>query len=205
MQWHASGVLSLSDFTCTSFGQEAEWRWRGVVNLADFTCTSFGQEAEWRWRGVVMRMRRMNWRSSKQRDSHFFLFKRINMWYHDAFHYFLSIYVRYGQFTFGPVKFSYVLAQMACKFRFPKSLTAILLSCMVLREILKEEATFNQPNYWFILFSFHWHKILVLVFNKFIYAKVVHSEFVEMREDASYDIFIDRHPSPIGILYSPPG
>jgi hypothetical protein len=25
------------------------------------------------------------------------------MWYHDAFHYFLSIYVRFGQFTFGPV------------------------------------------------------------------------------------------------------
>ena len=33
----------------------------------------------------------------------FFLFKRINMWYHDAFHYFLSIYVIFGQFTFGPV------------------------------------------------------------------------------------------------------
>jgi hypothetical protein len=60
------------------------------------------------------------------------------------------------------------------------------------REILKEEATFNQTNYWFILFSFHWHKILVLIFNKFIYAKVVHSEFVQMCEDASYDIFIDR-------------
>ena len=42
---------------------------------------------------------------------------------HDAFHYFLSIYVRFGQFTFGPVKFSYVLAQMACKFPIPKSLT----------------------------------------------------------------------------------
>jgi hypothetical protein len=39
----------------------------------------------------VMRMRRTNWRSSKQRDSYFFLFKRINMWYHDPFHYFLSI------------------------------------------------------------------------------------------------------------------
>jgi len=26
-----------------------------------------------------------------------------------------------------------------------------------------------------------------------------------MCDDASYDIFIDRHPSPIGILYSPPG
>ena len=38
------------------------------------------------------------------RETHsFFLFKRINMWYHDAFHYFLSIYVRFGQFTFGPV------------------------------------------------------------------------------------------------------
>ena len=39
----------------------------------------------------VMRMRRTNWRSSKRRDSYFFLFKRINMWYHDPFHYFLSI------------------------------------------------------------------------------------------------------------------
>jgi hypothetical protein len=55
----------------------------------------------------------------------FFLFKRINMWYHDPFHYFLSINVRFGQFTFGPVKFSHVVAQMACKFQIPKSLTVI--------------------------------------------------------------------------------
>ena len=63
-----------------------------MLSLADFTCTIW-QEAEWRWRGV-MRMRR---------TCIFFLFKRINMWYHDAFHYFLSIYVIFGQFTFGPV------------------------------------------------------------------------------------------------------
>jgi hypothetical protein len=37
----------------------------------------------------------------------------------DPFHYFLSINVRFGQFTFGPVKFSYVVAQMACKFQIP--------------------------------------------------------------------------------------
>jgi len=28
-------------------------------------------------------------------------------------------------FTFGPVKFSYVLAQMTCKFPIPKSLTVV--------------------------------------------------------------------------------
>jgi hypothetical protein len=59
----------------------------------------------------VMRIRSMNWRSSKQRDSYFFLFKRINMWYHDAFHYFLSIYVRFGQFTFMPVNMLLHLGQ----------------------------------------------------------------------------------------------
>ena len=32
--------------------------------------------------------------------------ERISMWYHDDFHYFLLIYVRFGQFTFRPVKFS---------------------------------------------------------------------------------------------------
>ena len=47
------------------------------------------------------------------------------------------------------------------------------------------EATFRQTNFWFISFSFLWHKILVLIFNMFIYVKVVHSKFVEMREDAS--------------------
>ena len=60
----------------------------------------------------VMRIRSMNWRSSKQRvHSYFFLFKRINMWYHDAFHYFLSIYVRFGQFTSVPVNMLLYLGQ----------------------------------------------------------------------------------------------
>ena len=71
----------------------------------------------------VMRIRRTNWRSSKQRDSYFFIQENKRDIIHDAFHYFLSIYVRFGQFTFRPVKFSYVLAQMACKFSIPKSLT----------------------------------------------------------------------------------
>ena len=33
------------------------------------------------------------------------------------------------------------------------------------------EATFNQTNFWFIFFSFLWHKILVLIFNMFIYMR----------------------------------
>jgi hypothetical protein len=72
----------------------------------------------------VMWMRRTNWRSCKQRHR-FFLFKRINMWYHDAFYYFLSIYVRFGQFIIGPVNM--YLGQMACKFQIPKSLTVIVV------------------------------------------------------------------------------
>ena len=36
-----------------------------------------------------------------ERLIYFFLFKRINMWYHDAFHYFLSIYVRFSQLLSG--------------------------------------------------------------------------------------------------------
>ena len=34
-------------------------------------------------------------------------------------------------------------------------------------------------------FSFVWHKILVLIFNMFIYVKVGHSKFVEMHGNAS--------------------
>jgi hypothetical protein len=47
------------------------------------------------------------------------------------------------------------------------------------------EATFSRMNFWFIIFSFLLHKILALVFNMFIYAKVGHSKFVEMHGDAS--------------------
>jgi hypothetical protein len=47
------------------------------------------------------------------------------------------------------------------------------------------EATFNKTKFWFIFFSFVWHKILVLIFNMFIYAKVGHSKFVEMHGNAS--------------------
>jgi hypothetical protein len=66
----------------------------------------------------------------------------------------------------------------------------------VKREMLTE-AIFNlQTNFWFIYFSFLWHKILVLIFNMFIYAKVCHSKFVGMLQ-----IFIDLHPSLIGILF----
>ena len=47
------------------------------------------------------------------------------------------------------------------------------------------EATFSRTNFWFIIFSFLLHKILALVFNMLIYAKVGHSKFVEMHGDAS--------------------
>ena len=68
----------------------------------------------------------------------------------------------------------------------------------VLREMLTE-ATFNQTNFLFI-FSHFCDKILVLIFNMFLYAKVGHSKLVEMHW--ALQIFIDPHPSPIGILYS---
>ena len=42
------------------------------------------------------------------------------------------------------------------------------------------EATFNKANFWLIFFSFLWHKIIVLISNIFIYAKVGNSKFVEM-------------------------
>ena len=69
------------------------------------------------------------------------LFKRINMWYHDAFYYFLSIYVRFGQFIFGPVKFSYVLAQMACKFQIPSHWLDYLYP-----NIQQESGSFDMHN-----------------------------------------------------------
>ena len=48
------------------------------------------------------------------------------------------------------------------------------------------EFTFNSWNKLFIyFFSFLWHKILVLIFNMFLYAKVGHSsKLVEMHTDA---------------------
>jgi hypothetical protein len=60
------------------------------------------------------------------------------------------------------------------------------------------EATFSRTNFWLIIFSFLLHKILALVFNMFIYAKVGQSKFVEMHRDASdfYQsalIFYTRH------------
>ena len=92
----------------------------GVLSLADSTCTSVWQEAEWRWRGVE-RMRRTNWRSCKQENKHviswcfsLLSFNLCQIW---------SIYFRSSEYAFGSVKFSYVLAQMACKFQIPKSLT----------------------------------------------------------------------------------
>jgi len=59
----------------------------------------------------------------------FFLFKRINVisWCFSLLSFnlcqFWSIYFRASEYVFEPVKFSYVLAQMACKFPIPKSLT----------------------------------------------------------------------------------
>jgi hypothetical protein len=53
------------------------------------------------------------------------------------------------------------------------------LSCTVQKAMLTK-ATFNQTNFWFIFFSFLWHRIWVLIFNLFIhvYAKVGHSKIV---------------------------
>jgi hypothetical protein len=41
----------------------------------------------------------------------------------------------------------------------------------IMRSANMTEATFNQTNFWFIYFSFLWHKILILihVFNMFIF------------------------------------
>ena len=64
------------------------------------------------------------------------------------------------------------------------------------------EVTFNQTHFYF---SFLWHKILVLIFNMFIYTKVHHSKFVETKCTERLQIFIDPHPSQIDILYSPQG
>jgi hypothetical protein len=88
-----------------------------------------------------------------------------------AFHYFLSIYVRFGQFTFGPLRFSYVLVQMACKFQIPKSLTDsecfvshvksdrlnIPLTChyvQALPLVVLEVIRSVRPNYTFVLGPF---------------------------------------------------
>ena len=89
---------------------------------------SIWQEAEWRWRGREWWEwgERTGGAPNREKTSIFFLFKRINMWYHDALRYFLSIYVRFGQFTFGPVKFSYVLAQSS-KFQSQWLLTCVSL------------------------------------------------------------------------------
>ena len=54
----------------------------------------------------------------------------------------------------------------------------------VLREMLIE-ATFNQTNFWFIFSQSCNKKILVLLFNMFIYVKVSHSKFIEMHGDTS--------------------
>ena len=77
------------------------------------------------------------------------------------------------------------------------SIGKVTQSGIVLREMLTE-ATFNQTNFLFI-FSHVCDKILVLIFNMFLYAKVGHSKLVEML--GVLQIFIDLHPSPIGILY----
>ena len=50
------------------------------------------------------------------------------------------------------------------------------------------EAIFNKTNFWFIFFSFLWHKIIVLISYMFIYAKIGNSKFVEMHGVAS-DIY----------------
>jgi len=47
------------------------------------------------------------WSDDEEKELEELQTERISMWYHDDFHYFLLIYVRFGQFTFGPVKFSY--------------------------------------------------------------------------------------------------
>ena len=60
----------------------------------------------------------------------------------------------------------------------------------VLREMLIE-ATFNQINFWFIFFSFLWHKVWVLIYNMLIFEKVGHSKFVERHGDTS-DFFSIR-------------
>jgi hypothetical protein len=79
------------------------------------------------------------------------------------------------------------------------SIGIMMQSVTVLQEMLTK-ATFNQTNFWFIIFSFLWSKILALIFNMFLYTKVDNSKFVEMYR--TIQIFIDPHPSPIGILYS---
>ena len=81
------------------------------------------------------------------------------------------------------------------------SIGKVTQSGTVLQEMLTE-ATFNQTNFLLIFFHFC-DKILVLIFNMFLYAKVGHSKLVEMH--GALQIFIDPHPSPIGILYSQPG
>jgi hypothetical protein len=49
------------------------------------------------------------------------------------------------------------------------------------------EATFNKTIFWLIIFSFLilLHKIIALIFNMFIYAKVGHSKLIEMHRNAS--------------------
>ena len=50
---------------------------------------------------------------------------------------------------------------------------------------------FNWTNFWLIFSPFLWHKILVLIFDMFIYVKVDHSKSVEMHEDISdFDLYM---------------
>ena len=59
--------------------------------------TRVWQEAEWRWRGREWWEwgERTGGAPNREKTS-IFLFKGINMWYHDALRYFLSIYVSLG-------------------------------------------------------------------------------------------------------------
>jgi hypothetical protein len=78
------------------------------------------------------------------------------------------------------------------------SIGKVTQSGTVLQEMLTK-ATFNQTNF-LLIFSHFCDKILVLIFNMFLYAKIGHSKLVEMH--GALQICIDLHPSPIGILYS---
>jgi hypothetical protein len=50
---------------------------------------------------------------------------------------------------------------------------------------LSQATNFQQSELLIYIFSFLLHKIIVLIFNMFIYAKVGHSKFVEMHRDSS--------------------
>ena len=71
----------------------------------------------------------------------------------------------------------------------------------VLWEMLTElfvQSYFQQSEPLIYIFSFLWHKIMFLIFNIFIYAKVGHSKFGEMHRDALHFyrfalVFYARH------------